>query len=272
MSVAKAVFSVTEVSYSYLHKYPAVSKITLDIFSGQTVAFLGANGSGKSTLLQILDGLIFPVQGRVDFFGRQLREDDFSDPVFSRNFRSKVGLLFQNSDIQLFCPTVKEDIAFGPLYLGFAQDEIEERVVQISTRLRIEKLLERAPYQLSVGEKRKVAIAGVLAISPDVLLLDEPTAGLDPATVRQLLDVIFEYHSQGKTVITATHDLHIIREIADTVFIMGEDKNIVARGKGDEILANEELLLKYNLAHIHKHRHGTQWHEHPHKHQDNAHH
>ena len=272
MSASAAVFSLHEVFYSYLHKYPAVSKVTLDIFSGQTVALLGANGSGKSTLLQILDGLIFPQEGKVDFLGKQLREDDFSDPVFSRDFRSKVGLLFQNSDIQLFCPTVREDIAFGPLYLGFAPDEIEERIAQMSARLRIEKLLDRAPYQLSVGEKRKVAIAGVLAISPDVLLLDEPTAGLDPATVRQLLDLIFEYHAQGKTVITATHDLHIIREIADIVFIMGEDKTIVARGTSDEILANEELLLRYNLAHIHKHRHGTQWHEHPHKHQDNSHH
>jgi len=151
------IFRLSAVRFSYLKKYPALCGIDMDITRGQKIAILGANGSGKSTLLQLLDGLIFPDSGSVDAFGRRLDEASLNDADFSRSFRSKVGLVFQNPDIQLFCPTVKEDILFGPLQLGLERVKMKRRVDEIITSLGIGDLLERSPHQLSVGEKRKVS-------------------------------------------------------------------------------------------------------------------
>ena len=138
-------------------------------------------------------------------------------------------MVFQNADIQLFCPTVREDIVFGPLQLGVKDDEVQKRLLEIAQLLNIEHLLDRVPYQLSVGEKRKVAIATVFAIDPDVLILDEPTAGLDPLTVRHIIDLIVQANQKGKTIITSTHDLHTVGEIADTVYVFNKAKKIVRR-------------------------------------------
>ena len=168
--MGETIFDLNNVCYSYLGKYPALRGIDLSIRQGQKVAVIGANGSGKSTLLHLLDGLIFPDQGRISFFGKELKENDFSNAEFSRGFRRKVGLVFQNPDVQLFCPSVREDIVFGPLQLGFAQAVIQNRLEKVVTMLNISGLLDRQPHQLSVGEKRKVAMASVLILRPDVLL------------------------------------------------------------------------------------------------------
>ncbi len=264
--MGETIFDLNNVCYSYLGKYPALRGIDLSIRQGQKVAVIGANGSGKSTLLHLLDGLIFPDQGRISFFGKELKENDFSNAEFSRGFRRKVGLVFQNPDVQLFCPSVREDIVFGPLQLGFAQAVIQNRLEKVVTMLNISGLLDRQPHQLSVGEKRKVALASVLTIEPEVLILDEPTAGLDPLTTRQIIDLLIQAGSEGKTVITSTHDLHIVEEISDTVYCFNADKRIAAFGETAKILGDTSLLMENNLVHIHSHRHKHGIHVHPHVH------
>lgn len=263
-----SVFELKDVNFSYLKKYPALRGISIAIKQGEKISVIGANGSGKSTLLHMLDGLIFPDKGIINVFGKELKETDFNEENFSRDFRKKIGLVFQNPDIQLFCPTVKEDIIFGPLQLGIEKKEIEKRLEGILSILKIEDLLDRSPHQLSVGEKRKAAIAATLIINPDILVLDEPTAGLDPLTTRIIIDLLLQAHEAGKTIITSTHDLHIVEEISDTVYVFGQEKRIVKSGSPREILEDNQLLQVNNLIHIHSHKHKDKIHAHPHLHLD----
>lgn len=262
------IFELKDVSFSYLGKFPALAGIDITIRKREKITIIGANGSGKSTLLHLLDGLIFPDKGAVKAFGKELRENDFNDEDFSKSFRTKVGFVFQNPDVQLFCPTVKEDIVFGPLQLGVGKKEIEKRMEGILSILEIKGLLDRSPHQLSVGEKRKVAIASTLMINPDVLILDEPTAGLDPLTTRHIIDLLIQANEAGKTIITSTHDLHIVEEISDIVYVFGQEKKIVKSGHPDVILENVALLQANNLVHIHAHKHKEKIHVHPHVHLD----
>ena len=266
------IFALKDVYFSYLGRFPALCGIDMDIAKGEKLAVIGANGCGKSTLLHLLDGLFFPDKGSIKAFGRQLDELAFSDESFAKSFRKKVGLVFQNSDVQLFCPTVEEDIVFGPLQMEVPRDEIEKRLQELSGLLGIKGFLDRAPHQLSVGEKKKVAIAATLAIEPDVIILDEPTAGLDPRTTRQIIDIVLEANDAGKTIITATHDLHIVEEISDKVYVFGHDKKIVRQGEPSAILRDTEFLQQNNLIHIHSHRHLGKVHMHPHQHIDDHHH
>ena len=265
--MADILFELKEVYYSYLGKFPALCALGLKIEQGSKVAVIGANGTGKSTLLAMCDALIFPDRGFIRAFGRELTEEALGDVSFSNFFRSKVGFVFQNPDVQLFCPTVREDILFGPLQLGVTPQEAGERLDQLGKVLKIVHLLERSPHQLSIGEKRKVAIASVLAMEPEVLLLDEPTAGLDPQTTRDIMDMLLSEHEAGKTIVTATHDLHIVEEIADIVHVFGTEKNIIRTGAPLDILTDMEFLQKHNLIHIHSHRHKDKIHTHPHFHQ-----
>ncbi len=258
------IFEVKDVHYSYLGKFPALCGIDMTIRSGEKIAVIGANGTGKSTLLQLLDGLIFPDHGQVIAFGERLLEHSQDNEKAAHRFRQRVGLVFQNADIQLFCPSVREDIAFGPLQFGIAEEEVKKRTQEVAQILDIQHLLDRVPHQLSIGEKRRVAIASVLAIDPDVYLFDEPTAGLDPLTVRHIIDFIVNANQQGKTIITATHDLHIIGEIADTVYVFGRNKSIVRGGSSESVLNDRALLESNNLLHIHQHCHENREHVHQH--------
>lgn len=262
------IFELTNVSFNYLDKFPALREINLYIEPGEKIVLLGANGSGKSTLLHILDGLLFPQEGTVKFFNQAINENSFNDEKFNAFFRKRVAFLFQNPDIQLFSSTVKDDIAFAPLQLDMSADEVKKRVDEVMKLMRIEHLKERAPYQLSLGEKKKVSIGTVLSFNPDVLLLDEPTAGLDPRSVRDVVDLIIEAHEAGKTIITATHDLHIVSEIAGRVYVLNEEKRIAASDDARNILMNEDLLHQTNLIHIHEHVHEDLWHTHTHAHHD----
>jgi cobalt/nickel transport system ATP-binding protein len=266
-----AVFQLSDIHFSYLGKYPALCGIDMTIEKGQKAAIIGANGSGKSTLLHMLDGLIFPGRGTITAFGRAMSEDMFNDQKFSMDFRKKVGFVFQNPDVQLFCPSVKEDILFGPLQLKEDKREIEKRLERLVDILGIKELLDRSPHQLSVGEKRKVTIASTLIIDPEVLLLDEPTAGLDPLTTRHIIDFLVNENKAGKTIITSTHDLHIVEEIADKVLVFSRDKRIVKSGPPEEILKDTALLQEHNLVHIHAHRHDGTTHVHPHEHPSHDH-
>jgi len=269
--MSSTIFELREVNFSYLGKFPALRGINIDIRPGEKIAVIGANGSGKSTLLHLLDALIFPDSGTIKAFGKELKESLFSDEDFSRNFRKKVGLVFQNPDIQLFCPTVKEDIVFGPLQLGLDRSEAEKRLEELIAILNIEDLLGRSPHQLSIGEKRKVALASTLIINPEVLILDEPTAGLDPLNTRHIIDLLIHANESGKTIITSTHDLHIVEEISDVIYVFNQEKRIVKSGKPQEILEDIALLQENNLVHIHSHKHKGTVHVHLHQHLDHHH-
>ncbi len=268
--MAEAIFDLKDVSYSYLGKIDAVRDIDLEIHQGEQVCIMGANGSGKSTLLSIIDGLVFPTSGEFRAFGTPISESIFGsieDNEFRQYFRRKVGFVFQNSDVQLFSPTVFEEIAFGPLQLDLPKEEITSRVDAVMEMMDISRLRERAPHTLSGGEKKKVCIASVLATNPDILLLDEPTAGLDPRTELWLIELLQELGRSGKTIITATHDLDIIEQISSRAVVMGEDHRIKVDRGTESVLNDLELLLAANLIHKHMHRHGVIVHQHLHSHE-----
>ena len=258
MTSGTNLFECHDVHYAYQGRFPALSGVDITISNGERIALVGANGSGKSTLLNLLDGLMFPDRGTVTYLGKALTEAAFMEERFSVDFRLNVGLVFQNPDVQLFCPTVREEIAFGPLHLGVGEDAVKARLGSLAESLGIGPLLDRSPHQLSVGEKRKVAFAAVLAVDPAVLLLDEPTAGLDPQTSTHLIEMLSAAAGSGKTIVTATQDLHIIEDIADKVYVFGQDRRIAACGSPAEILADAPLLHANNL--IHRHTHHTRDH------------
>ena len=260
------IYDLRGVEYVYGGTHRALQSVDLQVKAGERIAILGSNGSGKSTLLQILDGLLFPTAGEARAFGQTLSEEKFREASFTAFFRKNVGLLFQSPDVQLFCPTVFDEIAFGPLQLDLPLEEVIQKSQEIIRMLNLEKVSHRTPHQLSGGEKKKVALASVLALNPDVLLLDEPTSGLDPRTQVWLVEVLDELHSLGKTILTATHDLSILEEIADRAYVMSEDHALVADGPPEEILDDLELLLRVNLIHEHAHHHEGFIHRHGHLH------
>ena len=260
------IFTLDNVSYSYTGGTVVLSGLTLDFQKGESVVILGANGTGKSTLLSMLDGLVFPHAGTLHAFGKELSEEALEDRSFSADFRKRVALIFQNPDVQLFSSTVWDDIAFGPLQLGFSREHVRDTVEELLGSLRIEELRDRPPHTLSDGQKKKVAIAASLATDPEVLLLDEPTGGLDPRTQVWLIELLEGLRAQGKTIISATHDLSIAGDIAERAIVLSEDHIIAADGAFHDIINNEELLLKVNLIHEHAHEHGGARHAHRHGH------
>jgi cobalt/nickel transport system ATP-binding protein len=239
------VFELEKVSFAY-RGVTALDKVSLTVPAGRRVALLGANGCGKSTLLRILDGLYFANSGTVKYHGLPLTEVDFEHDSFAHSFRKRVGLVFQNPDVQLFCPTVFDEVAFGPLQLGWAKDRIRSTVDEALDYFEIAELRDRAPHRLSGGEKKRVALASVLIMDPEVILLDEPTAALDPRSQRQIVDLMKSWESLGKTLVIATHDLDLLDEIADECVVMDRGR-VVGRGGPAEILADERLLVGANL-------------------------
>lgn len=219
----------------------------MHVFRGETLALLGSNGSGKSTLLKILDGLYFATSGSVEFEGQLLTEAMFKEEAFNYDFRRRVGFVFQESDAQLFMPVVSDELAFAPLQVDLGETEVKARVEGALQALQIESLRERAPHQLSGGEKKKVALASILTLQPEIWLLDEPSAGLDPRSNAWLTGFIGDLKKDGQTVVLATHDLALTRELADRVYLLSEAHQIIAEAKPDALLSNLPLLHKANL-------------------------
>jgi cobalt/nickel transport system ATP-binding protein len=262
-------FDVQNVSFDY-DGIVALRSVSMAIAAGQRVAIVGANGSGKSTLLRLLDAIYFPSAGTVRFSGEEMTAEKLQSDGFALNFRRRVALVFQNPDVQLFNPTVFDEVAFGPLQLQWPKDELLRRMDQTMESMAIMHLKDRPPHRLSGGEKKRVALASVLVLDPEVLLLDEPTSALDPKSQSQLIDLIQSWKSTSKTVVTATHQLDIVEDIADVMYVM-QDGAIVASGEPAKILADSELLLRANLVHAHKHSHGAVLHSHPHSHKHSHH-
>jgi cobalt/nickel transport system ATP-binding protein len=247
------VFDVREVSYSY-GNIDALQQVSLEINRGERVALLGANGSGKSTLLRLLAALSFPNTGAVSFFGEDLTALRLQDAEFFFSFRRRVGVVFQNPDIQLFNPSVFDEVAFGPLQLRWPKEQIRERVLEALAAMDIANLRDRPPYRLSGGEKKRVALASVLVLDPEVLLLDEPAAGLDPGSAAQIVNLLSSWKDGAKTVITATHDLDVLEEIADRCCVL-ESGRIVADRNPLSLLHDVTLLERTSLIRPHAHTH-----------------
>jgi cobalt/nickel transport system ATP-binding protein len=245
------IFDVNNLSFEYDNHIPALNQVTMTVQAGEGLVILGANGSGKSTLLKVLDGLYFANQGEILAFGKPLTESAFRDDAFNYDFRRRVGLIFQDTDVQLFMPSVWDEVAFGPLQLGFSKEEVVRKVESALETLQIRKLRDRPPHQLSGGEKRRVALASVLSLSPDVWLLDEPTSGLDPRSQGWLVEFLRGQHQAGKTIITATHDLSIAQQIATRIIVFNEEHQIAASADASQILHDHALLHRCNLSHFH---------------------
>jgi cobalt/nickel transport system ATP-binding protein len=263
--MGKAVFEVQNLCYRY-NAVVALNNLSMTIDEGKRIALLGANGSGKSTLLRLLDGLYFADSGSISFYETKLDAHRFEDDAFAFQFRRRVGLVFQSPDVQLFSATVFDEVAFGPLQLRLSKEEVRERVSTILEQMEIAHLKDRPPHRLSGGEKKRVALASVLVLDPDVLLLDEPTAALDPRSESQIIDLLIGWGDGKKTVIAATHDLGLVEDIADHCFVLRAGA-IVAEGSPENLLRDDELLRNTSLIHAHRHRHsGGGAHSHPHSH------
>ena len=211
------------VCYAY-GKEIALRYINLNIQKGESVIIQGPNGCGKSTLIKLLNGIIFPMEGSYTYQGHEITEKTLKDTRFAKWFHQQMGYVFQNADTQLFCGSVEEEIAFGPTQMGLSENEIRQRTEDCLKLCGIEKLRERPPYHLSGGEKRKVSLACILSMNPEVLILDEPLAGLDENTQKMLIDFLKKFHVSGKTLIIITHNNQLAKELG-TRFIRMNDKH-----------------------------------------------
>lgn len=265
-NTSSVIFGVQDVRFAYPGEASCLENISFTVQAGERLALLGANGTGKSSLLHLLDGLYFASAGRIQAFGQELTEHTLEKTSFGPQFRQQVGFLFQNTEAQLFCPTVEEELAFGPLQLHLPRAEIAARLDDVLKLLEITHLRDRAPHRLSGGEKKRVALGALLTTNPSVLLLDEPTTDLDPRSQSMLIDLLEQLHERGLTLITATHDLTLLPHIADRGLVLDDTHRLVADMPTDDLLAAEELLLRVNLIHAHSHRHGRLTHRHPHTH------
>lgn len=230
-----ALLEVENLYFRYHDGTPALNGISLSINRGEKVAILGPNGAGKSTLLLHFNGIYLAQQGKVRVAGEEITRDN------ETRLRGKVGMVFQDPDDQVFSPTVWDDVAFGPLNQGLGRKEIEERVFQALQAVGMWDLRSRAPHHLSYGQKKRVAIAGVIAMNPEVIVLDEPTAFLDPAGQESLMEILAELHQRGKTIIVATHDVDMAAEWADKVIILKGGKILA---QGDTMLLVQDTLVK----------------------------
>ena len=266
MSEIGLAFRVSDVSYRY-QDVPALNGLSMHVAPGERVALLGANGSGKSTLLRLLAGLAFPEQGEISFFGQAFMERAFEDDKFFFGFRRRVGLVFQNPDVQLFNPSVFDEVAFGPLQLRWPKEQIRDRVEATLESMGISHLRDRAPHRLSGGEKKRVALASVLVTDPEVLLLDEPSAALDPLSQSQIVALLASWKNGVKTVVTATHDLDTLEDIADRCYVF-QSGRIAGEGTPLQVLHDVALLERTGLVRVHEHVHdsGDVPHPHPHLH------
>lgn len=227
--------------HTYADGTPALRGVALDVQPGEALAVVGANGAGKSTLLQHLNGLLLPTSGSVAIEGVVVQRSTPSATL--RDVRRRVGYVFQDAEDQLFMPTVHDDVAFGPLNLGQSATEVQARVQAALAAVGATALASRATHRLSGGEKRAVAIAGVLAMAPSILVLDEPSAGLDPAGRRRLIELL---RSLTQTRVVATHDLHLVLEVCPRVLVLHEGR-VVADGSPTQLFADEDLLRRCHL-------------------------
>jgi cobalt/nickel transport system ATP-binding protein len=226
-----------DLRFTYPNGVTGLDGLDLHITHGERVAVLGPNGAGKTTLMLHLNALLEAKSGELEVAGLRVGHDDV------RDLRARVGLIFQDPDDQLFMPTVREDVAFGPLNLGLAKPEVEDRVKTALAQVRMSEHSDRAPHQLSLGQRRRVAIATVLAMHPSLLVLDEPSANLDPRTRRELIETLDQI---DRTLLIVTHDLPLAAALCERAVLLSAGR-IVADGPTDDLLRDEQLLAAHDL-------------------------
>ena len=234
--------STKNLSYTYPDGTHALKNINMEIYKGQKVAIMGPNGAGKSTLFSHFNGLTEPTSGHVEIDGKAIKYD--KDTLLE--VRQKVGIVFQDPNDQLFAPTVKEDVAFGPMNLGLDYEEVERRVDEALTMVGMEQYMDKTPHHLSGGQQKRVAIAGIIAMRPEIMILDEPTAGLDPEGVEKVLSILNELNNEGMSIVISSHDIEMVNEFAEKIFVLNEGE-ILESGDKNEIFSNKELLKKAHL-------------------------
>ena len=244
----ESVFVLKDVSYSYHSRFKALERINLEIEKSTCTVILGANGSGKSTLLKIIDMLILPDNGEFFAFGRKIDKKAIKDEKFNEFFRKSVGFVFQDPDTQLFLPTVRDELAFAPVQMGYSKDKIEEIVIKVSEEMGIADILDKFPFNLSEGEKKKVAIASIYTLNPDVWILDEPIFSLDPKTQWWVVDFLKHLKEKNKTIIIATHNIKLAKLLADKCVIISPNHKI-AKISDTSILDDKNILIENNLIH-----------------------
>lgn len=225
------------VHYRYPDGFEALRGVDLHIGNGEKVALVGPNGAGKSTLMLQLNGTLRPVHGSVRVAGLPVAKETI------RRVRSEVGLVFQDPDDQLFSPTVFDDVAFGPLHMGMAADEVHRRVEQALAAVGMAAFAHRVPHRLSLGQRKRVALATVLSMSPSILVFDEPSAGLDPRGRRELIALL---RGLDQTMLVSTHDMRLVAEVFPRTVVV-DDGQVVADGPTDRILADADLLERHGL-------------------------
>lgn len=238
----KIVLKTDNLNYIYHDGVHAIKDINIKIKEGEKVAIMGPNGAGKSTLFLHFNSLKEPDRGNIEVDGEKM--------VYNKKelleIRQKVGIVFQNPNDQLFAPSVEEDVAFGPMNLGLPIEEVEKRTAEALELVEMSDSKDKPPHHLSGGQQKKVAIAGIIAMRPEIMILDEPTAGLDPQGVDQILEILNKLNEEGMTIVISSHDVEMINDFADHIFVLKEGK-IIGDGTPDEIFSNHELLEKANL-------------------------
>ena len=218
-----ALVEFDNVSFGYATSArPVLEHVSFAVRKGEACALVGANGSGKSTSLRLLLGLDFPQAGEIRFAGEPVTERTMADRAFAKRLRQRVGLVFQDPDVQLFCPTVAEEISFGPRQMGLEDDEVARRTEDCLRIFDLEGLRDRAPWRLSGGEKRRCAIACVVSLAPDLLCLDEPTNGLDERSYQKVVEFLLRFVKSGKTVLVATHDRPFAEALGSRAIELGQ--------------------------------------------------
>ncbi|WP_291635553.1 ABC transporter ATP-binding protein [Clostridium sp.] len=233
--------------YSYESGVLALKNVSLEINEGESVAFIGPNGSGKSTIMKLINGLVNPSSGSYSFEGNEITLKKFQNDLFLKSFHKKIGFVFQNSEVQLFCSNVYEEIAFGLRQMNMPEEEVQKRVEDILKLLKVEDLKHRQPYHLSGGEKRKIAIASVLVMNPEVLVFDEPMNGLDPESKRFLKELMMKLNKAGKTVLCSTHDFEYVEGVFKRAIVFSKDHTIIRDGDYKEIMEDREFLFNNNI-------------------------
>jgi len=232
---------VTNASYVYPGGIKAVDNISLSVKLGEFIALLGQNGSGKTTLAKLMNGLFKPTQGTVLIKGKDTRKMTVAECA------RIVGYVFQNPEHQIFASTIYEEIAFGPRNLGIPEEDIKQRVEEALRLVDLKKPMDAFPHLLSVGEKHRIAIASILAMEPELLILDEPTTGIDFGRSLQIMRLLQRLRDRGKAVIVITHDLYLAAEFAERIIILKDGRKF-ADGSAKEILSNKSLLVDAGLS------------------------
>jgi cobalt/nickel transport system ATP-binding protein len=241
--MSRIILEARQIRYRYPHGMEAIIGISFHIRKGEKIALVGPNGAGKSTLLMMFNGMIRPDAGTILFDNQPIRYDAAS----LRLLRKRVGFVLQNPDRQIIAPTVYQDVAFGPTNLGYQETEVREAVTLALRHVGLEGFERRPPHQLSGGEKKRVAIAGVLAMDPDVLVFDEPTSGLDPAGSEDIIELLDELNHEGKTVIISTHDVELAYPWADRAILLLEGK-ILQEDIPEMAFGNPEFVRMAHLS------------------------